>query len=208
MQDSDDDHFPDFTLDDQTLAFLVEEESKFIRNTQPATHPADASPPPKRQKTTTSWKSVRPTHRNKSIDDTEDLPDISVQVDGTYALQDRQRQAPEQTSQPQRVQTASPYSQLRGGSDLASPLTRGAPPLRVRSVTTPSRGTLPLSRPAPPLRAVRTSTPISSQDMARSQSGHLPRLNDSVPVGVSDALLADLRHQVEEVRALYLISKQ
>jgi len=205
MQDSDDDHYPDFTLDDQTLAFLVEEESKFIQNTQPTTLPADASPPPKRQKTTTSWKSVRPTHRNESTDDLEDLPDISVQVDGTYALQDRQRQAHEQTSQPQIVQTASPYSQLRRGSDLASPLTKGAPPLRARSVTTPSRGTLPPFRPAPPTRAVHTSTPISSQNIARSQSGPSPRLNNSVAFGVSDALFADLRRQVEEVRALYLI---
>ena len=50
MEDSDNDQFPEFILDDQILAFLVEEESKFIQNTQPA----DTSPPPKHQKTTAS----------------------------------------------------------------------------------------------------------------------------------------------------------
>ena len=63
MEDSDDDHFPEFTLDDQTLAFLVQEESKFIQNTQTA----DTGLPPKqhhhdpfsRMDPSTPWKSCQ-----------------------------------------------------------------------------------------------------------------------------------------------------
>ena len=192
MEDSNDNQFPEFILDDQILAFLVEEESKFIRNTQPA----DTSPPLKCQKTTAS---SRPIQRDGSIDAMEELPDISVQMDGTYALQVTLRQPPEQTSQPQMVRTTSSpsYSQLQR---RPSSQPRGETPLRACSVTTPARGISLPSRPPTSTCVVQTPTPFSSQNTARSQSGPSPHLNDSVASGVSEGLLADLCHQVEEVR--------
>ncbi|KAG1716635.1 hypothetical protein ID866_513 [Astraeus odoratus] len=91
MHDSDDEYYSDFTLDDRTLAILVEEESKFTRSASTQAATAGSSPPPKRQKVATSWNAARPVQRNESVEDMDDLPDISVQMDGTYALQDRQR---------------------------------------------------------------------------------------------------------------------
>ena len=160
MEDSDDDHFPEFTLDDQTLAFLVQEESKFIWNTQTA----DTGPPPKHQKTTSS----QPIQQNGSINTMEELPDISVQMNGMYMLQVRPRQPPEQTSQPQMVRTTSSpsYSQLQQRPDLPSSQPRGEPPLHACSVTTPARGILLPSCPPTSTCVVRTPTPFSSQNMA------------------------------------------
>lgn len=89
MFNSDEDFLDDFVLDDQTLAILDKEESRFEESKRVGEPDVDSdsddlSPPPaKRQKLDTG-----PPHDcsvvSRSPDDTEHLPDITVCGDDTY----------------------------------------------------------------------------------------------------------------------------
>lgn len=85
MQESDsDDYFTDdIVLDEKTLAVLDEEENKFISQ---SARPLHVPPATKRQKTDQGWKPGLGNHRTESLDDLDDLPEISVHRDGTYGL--------------------------------------------------------------------------------------------------------------------------
>ncbi|KAJ7287429.1 hypothetical protein C8J57DRAFT_1460761 [Mycena rebaudengoi] len=79
MDDGSDDYlFDEIVLDDQTLAVLDSEEQKFLSQAAP--------PPPKRQKTDNGWRAVPPQGRATVVDDMDDLPEVSVHGDGSYAL--------------------------------------------------------------------------------------------------------------------------
>ncbi|KAG1737622.1 hypothetical protein EDB19DRAFT_1716897 [Suillus lakei] len=83
MFNSDDDFPDDFVLDDQTLAILDKEESRFEETKHASEPDAEDLPPAKRQKL-----DIGPP-RNLSVfshspDDTEHLPDITVCSDDTY----------------------------------------------------------------------------------------------------------------------------
>jgi hypothetical protein len=80
MHNSDDYFDDDIVFDEQTLAVLDQEEHKFAQSSRPLQNP----PPPKRQKTNNGWKAGG--SRVDSFDDPEDLPEISVQDDGSYGL--------------------------------------------------------------------------------------------------------------------------
>lgn len=79
MEDFDDFFTDDIIFDDQTLALLDEQEQKFL--SQPVT---GRPPPAKRQRTENGWGFGF--SRTGSVDDLEDLPEISVQSDGSYGL--------------------------------------------------------------------------------------------------------------------------
>jgi hypothetical protein len=93
MFNSDEDFPDDFVLDDQTLAILDKEESRFEESKrvgEPDVDSEDLSPPPaKRQKLDTG-----PPHDfsvvSRPPDDTEHLPDITVCSDDTYRAELRQ----------------------------------------------------------------------------------------------------------------------
>ncbi|KAK2463205.1 hypothetical protein APHAL10511_004860 [Amanita phalloides] len=81
MDDIDDFIVDDITLDDETLALLDEEEQKYLRTQN--NELIDAPPVSKKRKLDSGWRSGHP-----DPDDFEDLPEISVQRDGTYDVRD------------------------------------------------------------------------------------------------------------------------
>ncbi|KAH7912413.1 hypothetical protein BJ138DRAFT_794809 [Hygrophoropsis aurantiaca] len=83
MADSDDYFSDDLVLDAQVLAVLDEEESKFKHTQSPG---AGDAPPAKRQKTASGWQSRRNVKRDETLDDMDDLPEISIRNDGTYGV--------------------------------------------------------------------------------------------------------------------------
>lgn len=82
MDDSDDYFTDDIILDEQALAVLDKEEQKFL--TQVVTAP----PVTKKQRTDHGWKPGLGTH-SATLDDLEDLPEISLHGDGSYAVRGR-----------------------------------------------------------------------------------------------------------------------
>ncbi|KAF8633455.1 hypothetical protein AX17_004624 [Amanita inopinata Kibby_2008] len=87
MDDSDDYIVDDITLDDETLAVLDREEQKYLSHNSHQNTPTDAPPVLKKRKTDSGWK-PGPSNRFNCVDDFEDLPEISVQDDGTYGVHD------------------------------------------------------------------------------------------------------------------------
>ncbi|KAI6169382.1 hypothetical protein EDD17DRAFT_1518359 [Pisolithus thermaeus] len=206
-QDEDEDDYPDFTLDDNTLALLLEEESKFSRSASlqavTTTLAADTSPPTKRRKTTTQRKSTRTVQRNGSTDEVEDLPDISVCGDGTYLLQDKPRHL---VGQNQRRDTPGPLCPAESSTSY-NPAVSGehTQAFGARFTTTAPRPKPLSSRPPPSTRPVQnyTTVSLSSQSVRLSQSGLPPRAGVPVNISFGDALLADLHREVEELRKNY-----
>jgi len=201
MHDSDDNYFSDdLVLDDKTLAVLDEEESKFKRTTNTQTRQS-VGPPPKRQKTTIS----QTVHRADTLEDTDDLPDVSIRQDGTYGLQDKQRRP----SGPQASRsgiTPGPNAVAQTGfgarSTGAAPLSRGSvPPLRGTSARGPVRGTQVRSRPPSAVRGTRfAQSPVSSQEVvSRTQSGPPQRVNRVPSTTASGNYAEQLLQQIEEV---------
>ncbi|KIJ18623.1 hypothetical protein PAXINDRAFT_110123 [Paxillus involutus ATCC 200175] len=208
MDDSDDSYFSDdLVLDDQTLAFLDEEESKFKRNTTSQTQ-QDVGPPAKRQKTTTTCQpqSAKILYRSGTLDDTEDLPDVSIRHDGTYGLQDPQRPAPGSSTRPRIASGPPVVTQAGPRPPSTASVSRGSvPPVRDRSATGPARvvPSQPPSRPPPSTRGIRVAQPPApSQGVSRSQSSSHPhqRVSERAPTTASDAYVADLLQQIEELR--------
>lgn len=182
MNDSDDNYFSDdLVLDDKTLAVLDEEESKFKRTTNTQTQQS-VGPPTKRQKTTDSWQPqpVRKTlHRTDTLEDIDDLPDVSIRQDGTYGLQDKQRRP----------------------SGPPAPLSRGsASHTRSISVAGLVRATQVASRPSSAARGTGISqSSVSSQEVSRPQSGPPQRVNRIPSTTVSGSYVEQLIQQIEEV---------
>ncbi|KAI6046073.1 hypothetical protein EDC04DRAFT_3053491 [Pisolithus marmoratus] len=204
-QDEDEDDYPEFTLDDKTLAFLVEEESKFSRGVQAETITlaVDTSPPSKRQKTTTQRKSTRTIQRNESADDLDDLPDISVCRDGTYLLQDKPRHLVGQSNL-RRVTHGTLHP--AEASTSYDPAASGEPAPAFRTQFGTTQRPTPLSSRSPlSTRPVQNHTAIShsSRSAPISQSGLLPREDVPVILSAGDVSLADLHRQVEELRKNY-----
>lgn len=206
MYDSDDNYFSDdLVLDDKTLAVLDEEESKFKRTTDTQTQQS-VGPPAKRQKTTGSWQpqSVsRTIHRTDTLDDIEDLPDVSIRQDGTYGLLDKQRRA---SVLPSRPGVASGSNVVQTGSmtrpTTTAPSSRGSvPPVRRTSATGSVRATQVPSRLPSSTRGARIAqSPISSQDVSRTQAGPPQRVNRNVSAtAASNAHVEQLLQQIEEV---------
>ena len=92
MQGSDDYETDDIVFDAQTLAFLDEQEEKYIaqRSLEP--------PPRKRQRT--DHGRVSGVARTASVDGFEDLPEISLRDDGTYSLHGRGNTSQTRSSRP------------------------------------------------------------------------------------------------------------
>ena len=80
MHDSDDYFTDDIVFDEQTLAALDEEEHKYVQSSRISQN----SPPAKRRKTDHAWRASGSTL--DSLNDLEDLPEISVQNDGSYGV--------------------------------------------------------------------------------------------------------------------------
>lgn len=200
-QDEDEDDYPDFTLDDKTLAFLLEEESKFSRSAsvqaETTTLAVDTSPPSKRQKTATQRKSTRTIQRNESADDLDDLPDISICGDGTYVLQDKPRHMVGQSSQKPGISGA---LHPAGASTSYDPtVSREPAPAFLTQFTT--------TAPQPPSSTCpaqnHTPIPLSSQSAPSSQSGLLPRAGVPINLSPGDASLTNVHRQFEELRKNY-----
>ena len=203
MNDSDDNYFSDdLVLDDKTLAVLDEEESKFKRTTNTQTQQS-VGPPTKRQKTTDSWQPqpVRKTlHRTDTLEDIDDLPDVSIRQDGTYGLQDKQRRP---SGPPSRSSFApGPNVVAHAGSGpRPAPLSRGsASHTRSISVAGLVRATQVASRPSSVARGTGISqSPVSSQEVSRPQSGPPQRVNRIPSTTVSGSYVEQLIQQIEEV---------
>lgn len=231
MCDSDDDYFPDdlvHTFNEETLALLDEEESKFkgtqVRQSANTTQVRQTvGPPPKRQKTSGSWKpqpinnkTLRRT--DSTLEDMDYLPDISVRQDGTYGLQDKQRRAsgPGPPSQSGIAPSPSPHVVVQTAPwtrpTTTVPVSRGPmPAMRSTSGTGPVR--VLQAPPRPPPSSARgpraTQSPVSSQEVvSRTQHGPglFPGVNNRVssttvtapPSGSVDRLL----QQIDEVWCL------
>jgi hypothetical protein len=85
MQDSDDYFIDDFELDEEALAAIDREEQKYLHASETPAHRSSSPPPSKRQRTENDWNPGQRTTLTQP-DDFEDLPEISVQSDGTYEL--------------------------------------------------------------------------------------------------------------------------
>ncbi|KAG1802696.1 uncharacterized protein HD556DRAFT_706905 [Suillus plorans] len=101
MFDSDEDFPDDFVLDDQTLAILDKEESRFEESRRVDEPDVEDLPPPaKRQKLDTGPPQDFSAF-SRSPDDTENLPDITLCDDDTYKVELPQQSiisAPQATS--------------------------------------------------------------------------------------------------------------
>ncbi|KAF8134566.1 hypothetical protein EV363DRAFT_899285 [Boletus edulis] len=204
MDDSDD-SYPDddLVLDEQTLAVLDEEESKYkrISNTQPQ---QNVGPPTKRQKTSGSWQpqsTSKTLRRTGTSEDTEDLPDISIRQDGTYGIQDKQRRPSGPPSRSGVAPGPNVVARTASGTrPTAPPLSRGpAPPVRSAAVAGPVRAAP--SRPSSAVYGTRIAqSPASSQEVSRTQSGP-PRRVDRVPsTTVSGNYVDQLLQQIKELQ--------
>ncbi|KAJ7901937.1 hypothetical protein B0H14DRAFT_1261277 [Mycena olivaceomarginata] len=170
--DGSDDYFSfeDIVLDDQTLAVLDSEEQKYLSQ----------APPPKRQRTDKGWKPA-PVQSRATIDD-NDLPEISVHGDGSYAFRGASKAEGSNTTLnpptvPRRVATVAPQPHVQPRVTAASrgtPHTRPEPPPIVH----------PRVQPAP--RRVVSAVPLQP-----------PR---PVVSDISQAQAEELRKQIEELR--------
>jgi hypothetical protein len=204
MCDSDDNYFSDdLVLDDKTLAVLDEEESKFKRTTNTQTQQS-VGPPTKRQKTTGSWQPQpvsKTLHRADTLEDVDDLPDVSIRKDGTYGLQDKQRRPSGPPNSRSGIAPGPNVVAHAGSGPRPAPLSRGsAPHMRSTSVAGPVRTTQIASRPSSAARGTRIAqSPVSSQEVSRPQSGPPQRVNRIPSTTVSGSHVEQLLQQIEEV---------
>lgn len=178
MDDIDDYFNDDLVLDEQTLALLDREEQKYFSQIQ--RQPAVT----KKLKTRDGWSPGVGSRMRE--DDFEDLPEISVTVDGNYDFTDStSTSAPFNTSQPKRLTV--PESQLRPQSTTALSHYKPAPLRSTLHLFRPR--CLPISNPAP-LRqqSVDYTPPIPSQPTR--------------PPGLSglESQLAELRTQLLDLK--------
>ena len=186
MQDLDDFFTDDIVFDDQTLALLDEQEQKFISQREASV--TEDPPPTKRQKTTNGWSSGR--IGVGFVDDLEDLPEISVQSDGTYGLHENGSLA----------KSRNPLAARPSGKPLAIAV---APQLPVRRAPPPAITHVPPNRP-----------PLLQRQGTRPAVHHIqqPRIVQQNPTAENPSLadkgfnshgdkvqVGELNRQVEEV---------
>lgn len=205
MQDSDDYFTDDIILDDEALAILDEEEQKFTLSTQ-AQIPTPPSPPAKRQKTNHDWKTSGGFHRRSdTLDDLEDLPEISVSADGSYGVHARQAASVYRPSN----HAASKQPQRNEPAQSSSNNFQNA--LNQSSIEKPAAGATVSKRAHPPRRqgsyaldTERGASASISRPVDAAASSNKPM--DAPPQ--MKAQIEALRLQMEEVRdtvSLFLI---
>ncbi|THH06652.1 hypothetical protein EW146_g9545 [Bondarzewia mesenterica] len=144
MDNSDDYFDDDIIFDDEAIAKLDEEESKFIASLPPQNSPlvptqrsppTPVAPPAKRQKTTHGWKPQPPKTRNCSLEDL-DLPEISVNHSfyGVEGTSQRSGRASQSGSGARAGNTASASNAVAGPSRARPPLAAVAPARPVSGV--------------------------------------------------------------------------
>jgi len=195
MLDSDDEFSDDIVLDDQMLALLDEEETRFQRATNPNAGDL-AGPPAKRRKLDTGHALNLGVFNHSTPDDTDDMPDITVRRDGTYgielhgsislapnaALGGNTRTPTASVSKPALI----PSNNSSGfrNSTAHAPLPRATQSRRPSSTTHPARV---------------LSARVEAQSISPSQSGSRPHIVDPSLTALFDAELADMRRLVNEV---------
>lgn len=213
MQDSDDYFTDDLVLNDEDLAALDEEEQKFalaLTQMRPT-----ASPPTKRQKTEDGWKPGRGNHNLDTREDLEDLPEISVQGDGTYGI-GSSRHGNARLLSIQEPRVIPPPSRLSRGnsrvsSGSSSPILHSARvesiplPLAIRSSSSGPRQSIHI----PHEQYSSTSSSRLRVAQVQSQQPAPPAFQHVTTPGVqspqqNDAEIEALRRQIKEVRLLYL----
>jgi len=196
MSDSDDEFSDGIVLDDQMLAVLDEEESRFQRATQLNTD--DRGPPVKRRKLDTGHALNRGVFDSSTSEDIEDLPDITVSSDGTYVVE------------PQRSTSVALNAELDGSTKLLTCVSK--------PTVVPSNNRLGYTAPAgrnPTTHARRqpsqfrrpSSTNPTRVPSARveigtiphCQSDSLPHATTPLPAPLFDAQLTDMRKLMNEV---------
>ncbi|KAG2150466.1 hypothetical protein DEU56DRAFT_977750 [Suillus clintonianus] len=206
MFNSDEDFDDDFVLDDQTLAILDKEESRFEESKRVGEpDPEDLLPPAKRQKLDPG-PPLNFGVFSHSPDDTEDLPDITVCGDDTYGAElQRPITLTPQTALNDNVilhgtnvtkDGAIPSNNHTLAGEISNPRASLKLPIQSRHPT-PST-----TRPAPAPAARVASQP------SRSQSVSKPHVADHSPAaasGVSTTTIlekhvAALRKQTDELR--------
>ncbi|OAX42278.1 hypothetical protein K503DRAFT_375692 [Rhizopogon vinicolor AM-OR11-026] len=199
MSDSGDEFSDGIVLDDQMLAALDEEESRFQR----ATHPNAGDPerPAKRRKLDTGHPPNLGVFSHSTPDDIEDLPDITVRRDGTYGIE---LHGP-----------ITPVANAALGGNTRSPTTYVSRPAVAPSnnplgYTTHAGGNFithaPLARPGQSRRLSATTHPprvssarVEVQPILRSQSDSIPHNVDPSYTDFFDTQLADMRRLTNEV---------
>lgn len=189
MDDSDDYFTDDFVLDDNALAVLDQEEHKHTLSTQ-SLAVRHVPPPPKRQKTETGWRPGLGSRRTETLDDLDDLPEISVQGDGSYGLHARHAAIVSGTKT--KVRSAG-QPQPRSSSNTRNPLIRTA---SSSSLPSQQRRSPSVHPPRPPQRHASNTASSHSASIApttQSQSSY-PSTSS-----LSEGQLEELRRQMEEV---------
>ncbi|KAJ7647233.1 hypothetical protein FB45DRAFT_733467 [Roridomyces roridus] len=197
MDGSDDYLFDDLVLDQQTIDALDSEEQKYLTQVT-----LSQPPPAKRQKTDNGWRPVAAPARAPVLND-EDLPEISVHGDGTYAF----RGAARSTANP----TIVPPRRTFNANSVQSPHHRvvSAPVATVHATHT-----RPDPLPRPPQQQ-RTRPSLNPPDVAQAQAEdlrkqieELRRENEKYKVELKDATdskyakqgeVAILRKNIEKV---------
>lgn len=141
LMDGSDDYFVDeIVLDEEAIAALDEEESKFVATQHP--RPTIPQPPAKRQKTAHGWNPPPQASRSYSIEDL-DLPEISVK-DGFYGLRGLSQRSASQRS----VSSAATSSSSNAVAGPSVSRTHHVPPAAVPKPPAPlSRANSNHSRP-------------------------------------------------------------
>lgn len=167
MDGSDDYLFDDIVLDEETLADIDSKEQQYLTQV--------AQPPAKRQKTDNGWKPVAAQARAPVSND-EDLPEISIHGDGTYAFRGSARAGANLNA----TLTVPPVSKKTQSVQLLDQRVVSASAATIHGTNT---------RPGPPSRPPQ-------------QHGHTP---PRVPNAshVSQAQADELSKQIEEVCAMY-----
>jgi hypothetical protein len=218
MQGSDDYFDEELVLNDEDLAVLDEEEQKYARaitQTRPL-----VPPPTKRQKTEGGW---RPGHESYQVEDLEDLPEISVQGDGTYgiggaSLGNTSRLTPAQEPtmivQPSRLTRGN--SRISSGSSSPIPLSvhveRILPPQTIRPGSSRSHQSIHVrpptqeQRPSPSPSDLRPAQ-LQFQHAAGLALQHVPEPGVLKPQQI-EAEIEALRRHMEEVCLNVFISSQ
>ncbi|KAA1476771.1 hypothetical protein DENSPDRAFT_843841 [Dentipellis sp. KUC8613] len=161
MDNSDDYFTDDIFLDEQAIATLDAEESKYNLSHP---RPTVAEPPPKRQRTATGWNAPPLPNRTASIEDL-DLPEISVRG-GFYGLhglsQSQSQRLASQQMGTQRAAAAPPI-----GANIPLPRSRIGSQVQASQQRVNSRQ---LPRPPPRALSRSQSHPVSSQGLSRQGS--------------------------------------
>ncbi|KAJ7178430.1 hypothetical protein C8R43DRAFT_1117814 [Mycena crocata] len=176
----------DIVFDDQTLAVLESAEQKYLTQ-------AISGPPPKRQKTEQGWK---PTGKGcATVDDNfEELPEISVHGDGSYAV--RGATKGQNTTIPKPQQRVATTPTVRRPTSHSRPEPQSRPRDSIPQPTSHTR-----APPAPPARApprpVASDVSQAQADEFRKQIEELRRENLKYQVELKEATDAKWSKQGE-----------